>query len=127
MLSRFLSALVLGGTLVVVACATVSSGTNGGVDLAAMDTSVRPGADFYNYANGNWQRTTEIPADRSSIGAFYEAFLTTERQTRELVDGIVQSTPQPGTDAARIRNFYNAYVNTAAIDAAGMAPIQADL
>ncbi len=98
-----------------------------GLDLAAMDTSAKPGDDFYGYANGAWQRSTEIPADRSSVGSFHRAFLTTERQTRELLDGILASRPEPGTDAARIADFYNAFIDTAAIDAAGMAPIQADL
>ena len=128
MVSRVLSALVLGVSL---ACSVAGCGRSGGsevgVDLTAMDTDTRPGDDFYGYANGNWQRTTEIPADRSSIGAFYEAFLETERQNTELLSGIVNSRPRAGTDAARIANYYNAYVNTAAIDAAGMAPAQADL
>jgi predicted metalloendopeptidase len=98
-----------------------------GVSLAAMDPTVRPGDDFYGYANAAWQRATEIPPDRSNIGAFYQAFLETERQNTELIQEIVRSNPATGTDAARIANFYAAYTNTAAIDAAGMAPIQPDL
>jgi putative endopeptidase len=128
MLSRSVSALLLGATLAFSAVACSRNAANEvGVDLAAMDTSVQPGNDFYGYANGTWQRTTEIPADRSNIGSFYRAFLETERQTTELVQGIVQSSPAAGTDEARIANFYNAYTNTAAIDRAGMTPVQADL
>src|SRR3546814_4032855 len=44
--------------------ATYTLGTELGINKAAMDTSVKPGNDFYAYANGNWQKTTEIPADR---------------------------------------------------------------
>ena len=126
MSSRTLFAALL---LTVAACSPAAkpAGTEIGLNLAGMDQTVTPGNDFYGYANGNWQRTTEIPADRSSIGAFYVAFLETERQQRELVDGILNSNPAAGTDAARIRDFYNAYTNTAAIDAAGMTHIQADL
>jgi len=129
MISRFVSALVLSAALAcgIAGCARNTAGREVGVDLAAMDTSVRPGEDFYAYANGTWQRTTEIPPDRASIGSFYRAFLETERQTTELVAEIVNSSPQAGTDAARIANFYRAYTNTAAIDAAGMAPVQGDL
>jgi predicted metalloendopeptidase len=128
MLSRYIAPLVCGAFLAVTAAGcTPRAAPQAGVNLAAMDASVRPGEDFYAYANGAWQRDTEIPADRASIGSFYMAFLETERQTRALVDEIAQSSPQAGTDAARIANFYNAYVNTAAIDAAGMAPVQADL
>jgi endothelin-converting enzyme/putative endopeptidase len=127
MISRVFPALLLGVSLVCGVAGCSRGGSEVGIDLAAMDTSARPGDDFYAYANGAWQRTTEIPADRSSIGAFYEAFLETERQNTELISGIVNSNPRAGTDAARIANFYNAYVNTAAIDAAGMAPAQGDL
>jgi endothelin-converting enzyme/putative endopeptidase len=98
-----------------------------GINVAAMDKSVTPGDDFYAYANGRWMSSTEIPADRSSIGAFLVAFEATEKHVAELVDGIVQSSAEPGTDAARIADFYNAYIDTRAIDAAGMRPVQADL
>jgi putative endopeptidase len=107
--------------------ASYTVGTELGISKAAMDTSVKPGDDFYAYANGNWQKTTAIPADRSSIGAFYIAFLETEKRTRELVDAIVKSGGEPDTDDGRIAAFYNAYMNTKAIDAAGMKPVQADL
>src|SRR3546814_18356563 len=62
--------------------ASYTVGTELGISKAAMDTGVKPGDDFYAYANGNWQRTTEIPADRSSTGAFYTAFLETEKRVR---------------------------------------------
>ncbi|WP_374394070.1 M13 family metallopeptidase [Sphingopyxis sp.] len=107
--------------------AAYTVGTELGISKAAMDTSVKPGEDFYAYANGNWQKTTEIPADRSSTGAFYIAFLETEKRTRELVDAIVKSGGDPTTDDGRIAAFYKAYTNTKAIDAAGMKPVEADL
>ena len=62
--------------------AAYTVGTDIGISKAAMDTGVKPGDDFYAYANGNWDKTTEIPADRSSIGAFYIAFHETENLTR---------------------------------------------
>lgn len=107
--------------------AAYTVGTELGISKAAMDASVKPGDDFYAYANGNWQKTTEIPADRSSTGAFYTAFLETEKRTRELVDAIVKSGGDPKTDDGRIAAFYNSYLNTKAIDAAGTKPIEADL
>ncbi|MBN8846208.1 MAG: M13 family metallopeptidase [Sphingomonadales bacterium] len=109
------------------ASAAYTVGTEIGISKTAMDTSVKPGDDFYAYANGNWQKTTVIPADRSSTGAFYIAFLETEKRTRELVDAIVKSGGDPKTDDGRIAAFYNAYMNTKAIDTAGMKPVEADL
>ena len=47
-----------------------AKGSASGINLAAMDKRVKPGDDFYSYVNGTWQKTSEIPADRGSIGAF---------------------------------------------------------
>src|SRR5690606_28270848 len=60
-------------------------------------------------------------------GAFYAAFVETEKRNRELVDAIVKGTPKEGSDEARIASFYKAYMNTQGIDAAGMKPVEADL
>jgi predicted metalloendopeptidase len=133
MKNRFLPAILLGATIVggPIACsqsdADVPPGTEIGINLEAMDASANPGDDFYAYANGNWQETTEIPADRSSIGAFLVAFLETERQNSELIAEIVGSDPEAGSNNERIANFYQAYMDTDAIEAAGMQPIQADI
>jgi predicted metalloendopeptidase len=99
-------------------------GTGIGIDLGWMDKSAVPGDDFYKYANGNWK--TEIPADRSRIGGFWIADQVREKNTRELFDNIIKAKPTSGPDAL-IANYYNAYLNTDAIDKAGIAPAKADL
>ena len=102
-------------------------GTAIGIDLAGMDKSVKPGDDFYQYANGGWQKNTEIPSDRSSTGVFLQVFNTAEKRNAQMIDEIVKSNPRAGTDAGRIADFYHAYMDTQAIDAAGLNPIRADL
>ena len=92
-----------------------------------MDTSVQPGDDFFTYANGAWVKNTPIPEDRSAIGGFYIADKERERQTRELLDGILKSKPAPGSNDAKIADYYGAYLDTDAIDRAGVAPAKADL
>lgn len=102
----------------------VKPGSSIGIETSWMDKSVTPGDDFYKYADGNWK--TEIPADRSRIGGFWIADQVREKNTRELFDGILKSNPSSGNDAL-IANYYNAYLNTDAIDKAGIAPAKADL
>ena len=102
-------------------------GSESGLNLAAMDKGIKPGDDFYAYANGNWMKSTEIPADRPSVGGFFIADQQREKNVRELIDGILKSNPAAGSDEARIRDYFNAYLNTDAIDKAGMAPAKADL
>ncbi|MEA3065676.1 MAG: putative endopeptidase [Sphingomonadales bacterium] len=104
-----------------------TAGSAAGIVPASMDKSVAPGDDFFAYANGNWVKNTPIPEDRSGIGAFFIADQQRERQTRELLDGILGSNPAAGSSEALIANYYNAYLNTDAIDRAGIAPAKADL
>ncbi|MCU7994768.1 M13 family metallopeptidase [Shewanella glacialipiscicola] len=98
-----------------------------GINLAAMMPSVKPGDDFYAYANGEWMKTTTIPADRSSTGAFLVAFEATEKHNTSLIAKLVNTQHAAGSDEARIADFYKAYTDTAAIDAAGMKPAEADI
>jgi predicted metalloendopeptidase len=107
--------------------AAQTAGTAAGIVAASMDRNVAPGDDFFAYANGSWVRNTLIPEDRSSVGGFFIADQERERQTRELLTGILGSKPAAGSNEALIANYYNAYLDTEAIDRAGMAPAKADL
>ena len=136
--SRLIAALLLGAatvTLGPVACkqgptdtaATPTAGTELGVEKAWMDTGVKPGDDWYEYADGGWMKTTQIPADRSRVGAFWIASEKTDAQLGSLMSAIVKSDADAGTNEGKVKAFYNAYLDTKAIDAAGMSPVQADL
>src|SRR5687768_15315188 len=57
-----------------------------GFDVAGMDRSVDPGDNFYRFANGNWDRVTEIPADRSNYGMFTLLEDHSRTRTREILD-----------------------------------------
>ncbi len=107
--------------------AAQAPGTSVGIVAAAMDKNVAPGDDFFAHANGAWVANTPIPEDRSSVGGFYIADQQRERQTRELLDSILASKPAAGSGEALIADYYNAFLDTDAIDRAGMAPAQADL
>ena len=105
----------------------VQPGSASGINLAAMDKSVKPGDDFFSYANGSWVKNTPIPDDRSSIGGFLIADQKREADTKALFDEILKADHAAGSNEAKIKDFYNAYLNTDAIDKAGLAPAKADL
>ena len=117
--------LVLLATLL--ASVAVAQGRPTGVDLTAVDKSVTPGDDFDAYANGAWRAQTEIPADRSSTGVFFDVFEKTEGQNRALIDAALIAKAAPGTDQRRIADYYTAYNDTDAIERRGLAPIQPSL
>ncbi len=133
---RILPALLLGVatvTLGPVACnvagteTAAPAGTELGIQPAWMDKSVKPGDDFNLFANGSWLKTTEIPADRSNVGAHWIADQQLETNLAQLIGDLQKSEPEAGTDAARVKAYYDAFLDTATIDKLGMAPIQGDL
>ncbi|HET7562244.1 MAG TPA: M13 family metallopeptidase [Rhodanobacteraceae bacterium] len=98
-----------------------------GLDLAAIDKSVKPGDNFFMYANGDWYKSAKIPADRSSIGTFYTVHKRTEQRITEIIRHAADSHPAPGSNEAKIADFYAAYMDTAAIDKHGLAPLKPEL
>ncbi len=107
--------------------APASTAPDLGIDLSYVDHAVKPGDDFFEYANGAWLKTAKIPADRSSIGAFYDVFKVTEKQTADLIRNAGQGNPQAGSNARKIADYYAAYMNTAAIEKAGLTPLKPEL
>jgi putative endopeptidase len=89
-----------------------------GFDTAGMDRNVAPGQSFYAFANGNWDRTTEIPADQSNYGMFTVLADLSEARTR----GILEEAAR--TPGSRMGDFYASFMDEAAIERAGIAPIQ---
>jgi putative endopeptidase len=89
-----------------------------GFDLAGMDRSVDPGDNFYAFANGNWDRTTEIPADRSNYGMFTVLDDLSRARTRAILD---EAARAPGS---RIGDFYASFMDEEAVNAAGIAPVR---
>ncbi len=99
-----------------------------GVDLTAMDRSVKPGDDFFLYANGSWLKTTEIPPERSSIGAFQSLRILSETRMKDIVAGLQAKPREELTPEERkVRDLYDAFMDQAQIEAKGLAPAKADL
>src|SRR5437868_3938542 len=67
-----------------------------GIDLSWMDKSVKPGDDFFSYADGSWVKNTPIPPDRPRIGGFWIADLQREKNTRELFKALLDANPTSG-------------------------------
>ena len=95
-----------------------------GLDAAAIDTTVKPGDDFYRYANGNWERNTQIPNDRSSFGAFNIAAVLADAHVRDIVHGAAHAHAAAGSELRKVGDFYTAFLDTAAIAARGTAPVK---
>ena len=95
-----------------------------GLELKGYDKSVRPQDDLFRAANGHWLSTTEIPADKSSYGAFHQLADLSDKRARAIIEDLSKKKAKAGTVEQKIGDYYAAYMNTAAIDKAGLAPIK---
>jgi putative endopeptidase len=95
-----------------------------GVDLTGMDKSVKPGDDFYKYVNGAWNARTEIPADRSNWGGFNILRDLSDQRTRAIIEEVSKAKNAPGSVNQKVGDFFASFMDEAAIEAKGTAPMR---
>jgi len=98
-----------------------------GFDAAGMDSSIKPGDNFYEYANGGWLKKTPIPEDKSNYGMFVVLQDQAQQQIHAIVNELVAAKPAPGTEEWKIATLYSDFMNEAAIEKAGLAPAKPEL
>jgi endothelin-converting enzyme/putative endopeptidase len=89
-----------------------------------MDQAVDPGDDFFRYANGEWLDTTDIPADLSNYGMFTELALEAEEHVQEIILDLAESGGAQGSVEQQVGDLYASWMNTDALDARGLDPLQ---
>ena len=121
---------VAGALLVTAGIAGPAAAQTGtlGVDVRHIDQSVRPQDDFFRYVNGGWLKNTRIPSDRSSYGSFVELRDRSEESVRKIVEAAAADRGrQAGSETQKVGDLYLSYMDTARIEAAGIAPLRAEL
>ena len=98
-----------------------------GIDVVGMDKAVKPGDDFYAFANGAWMKTTEIPPDRSSVGSFSIVEEMVTQRTSALLEEAAKAGQPAGSDGAKAGAYYQAFMNEKAIEDRGFGPMKAEL
>ncbi|HWA31489.1 MAG TPA: M13 family metallopeptidase [Rhizomicrobium sp.] len=99
-----------------------------GVDLSAMDKSVKPGDNFFMYVNGTWYKDAVIPADRSSTGSFQNLRILSEKRMLEIAASLDSKPYDQLTDEEKkLRDLYDAFNDQKQIDANGLTPAKPDL
>ncbi|RUL76845.1 M13 family metallopeptidase [Dyella choica] len=100
--------------------------TDIGIDLKGIDHAVKPGNNFFDYANGVWVKNTQIPADRPGTGTFLQVYQLAEKQTSQLIRNVAQAHAATGSNERKIADYYAAYMNEANIEKLGLAPLKSD-
>src|SRR5262249_30618120 len=98
-----------------------------GFDVAGMDTTIKPGDDFFRYSGGLWMKKEQMPSDRSRWGTFDKLRAKAEEDVRVLIEELAAKKNAPGSIEQKIADFYNSYMDTAAIEKRGLAPAKAAL
>ncbi|HEV3182287.1 MAG TPA: M13 family metallopeptidase [Steroidobacteraceae bacterium] len=98
-----------------------------GLDLSARNPQVKPGDDFFAYANGGWYESFTIPADKASFGPFDRLDELSKERVRGIIEQAAAAHAAPGTREQQIGDYYAAYMDQAAIEAHGLAPAEPDL
>ena len=98
-----------------------------GLDLNHIDSSVRPQDDLFRFMNGKWLKESVIPDDRASDGAFYWLYEQAEKQVKQIILDQAASNAASGTNAQKIGDLYNSFMDEAKIEQLGITPIAKDL
>ena len=98
--------------------------TEKGLELSAMDTSVRPGDDFYNYVSGSWMKTAKIPADKPAWGSFYMLMEKTDEQCLSILDDLLKKEYPEGSEGEKIQTLYKEYISWDKRNADGLKPLE---
>jgi putative endopeptidase len=98
-----------------------------GFDISGKNTAVRPGDDFFRYSGGGWMGRETLPADRTRWGSFDKLADRASIDTRRIIDDLAADPGAEGTPQRKVGDFYRAFMDTAAIDARGLAPAQSVL
>jgi len=98
-----------------------------GISFEHMDTSVRPGDDFFSYVNGKWVAETEIPADKASYGGFGILRDSAEDDVKAIIEASATGDFAKGTDEQKVGDLYKSYMDIETRNALGTKPLMPEL
>jgi putative endopeptidase len=94
-------------------------------DVQNMDTTIKPGDDFFDYVNGTWIKNHPVPPDKNSISAFDELMEKNRHDIREIIEEAASDkSALPGSNTQKIGTFYNSGMDTVSIEQEGIKPVK---
>ena len=127
MKNSFYSLLALTLLFLITACQEVKQNKTmtKAIDKANFNLNVKPGDNFFEYANGGWMKANPIPGEFSQYGAFTVIYEDNQKQLKSLVEEVSAETKTtPGSVNQKIRDFYNSGMDTARIEELGIKAIE---
>jgi putative endopeptidase len=97
------------------------------VNTQDMDRSVKPGDDFYRFANGGWLRTVAVPTGQSSYGTSAMLMEKTSERVRDLIEEAAAAKPAAGSVTQKVGDYYASFMDESAIESRGLNPLAAEM
>jgi len=88
-----------------------------------MDNSIKPGNDFYRYANGGWLKANTIPVGKASYDTRAMLAEKTSQQVRDLIQSAASAHAPKGSDVQKIGDYYASFLDGSSIEARGLSPL----
>jgi len=98
-----------------------------GIDTSSRDDSVRPGDDFFRFANGVWLDNFELPADRGDYGSFSVLADRSDERVRAIIEDLAGMEPAAGSIERKISDYFQSYMDTETLNELGIGPLLPDL
>ena len=116
--------MMMAATVIAGGCKTQEEKGTPAIDLKNMDLSINPAEDFFRYCNNNWLKNNPIPEEYTSFGAFTEIDQHNELLIQDIIKEVSADTEATqGSVAQKIRDFYNAGMDTVAINERGYSEL----
>ena len=99
----------------------------GTINTEYLDPNVKPQEDFFQFANGNWVKKTQIPSTESRWGSFNELDLSNKKKLIEILENAKNNPGVKGSQNQLLGDYYSSYINMAERNAIGTKGIEAEL
>jgi putative endopeptidase len=94
------------------------------VDVNGIDSSIKPGDNFFRYVNGHWYDTAKIADDQTGVGSYSFLNIPQKQLLQHILDSVSKTQPTPGSIDQKVGDFYASGMDTATINQRGYEPIQ---
>lgn len=123
----FIASALIASTIMLNSCGTKSDAEIKGIDIANIDTTVRPQDDFYHFANGLWLKNNPVPGTETRWGSFSILQDNTYKKLKVLLDEVSAKEASKGTNEQKVGDFYASAMDSAGIEKAGLSVLKAEL
>ena len=106
------------------ACNHPDAGRKSFVDVTGLDSTVKPGDNFFRYVNGRWYDTATIAADQTGVGSYSFLNIPQKQLLQHILDSVSKTQHTSGTIEQKVGDFYASGMDTVTINRRGYEPIQ---